>query len=204
MSMYNEDYYERGLQTGVSLYQNYRWMPEMTMAMAMVMIDYLDIPRGASVLDFGCAKGYLVKALQLLGRDAVGVDTSIYALDNVDPDVKEDCWEGCASHAEWDFVIAKDVFEHLTILELEKELNSFHTKKLFAIIPLGAWKKYNAPSNDLDITHNLCLSSEEWIEVFAENGWETVKFTHRIDGIKDHYYEKFPKAHGFFTLERAK
>lgn len=204
MSMYNEDYYERGLQTGVSLYQNYRWLPELTMAMAMVMIDYLDIPRGASVLDFGCAKGYLVKALQLLGREACGVDPSIYALDNVDPDVEEDCWEGCASHAEWDFIIAKDVFEHLTINELQGFLKEAQTDKIFAIIPLGDENGYTAPVNDLDVTHRICRSSEWWTGFFDVYGWETVKFTHRIDGIKDHYYEKYPKAHGFFTLERAK
>lgn len=203
MSMYNEDYYERGIQTGVSLYQNYRWLPELTMAMAMVMIDYLDIPRGASVLDFGCAKGYLVKALRLLGRQARGTDTSAYALNNVDREAEPFC--DCVIYGRhYDFVIAKDVFEHLTVTDLQKFLKEAQTDKIFAIIPLGDENGYTAPANDLDVTHRICRSSEWWVDFFDIHGWETIKFTHRIDGIKDHYYEKYPKAHGFFTLERTK
>ena len=52
--------------------------------MAQVIIDYLDIHRGQKILDIGCAKGYLVKALRWLGRDAYGFDISDYALEKSD------------------------------------------------------------------------------------------------------------------------
>ncbi len=196
MSMYNEDYYERGIQTGVSCYENYRWMPEMTMAMAMVMIDYLDIPRGASVLDFGCAKGYLVKALRLLGRDAWGVDTSAYAINN------SNGYCGPKMTGDFEYIIAKDVLEHLDISTLSDFLKTVKPNKIFAIIPLGDENGYTAPANDLDVTHRICRPTLWWCDFFEQNGWDVIKFTYRIDGIKDHYYERYPKAHGFFTLER--
>lgn len=88
LDMYGEDYFERGIQTGISLYENYRWMPELTIPFAMRIIDYLHIERGESILDVGCAKGYLVKAFKWLGRDAYGIDISSYAINNADTEIK--------------------------------------------------------------------------------------------------------------------
>ena len=34
---YNQDYFERGIELGISGYNNYRWMPEFTIPMAMTM-----------------------------------------------------------------------------------------------------------------------------------------------------------------------
>ena len=65
-NLFDENYFERGVETQTSLYQNYRWMPEQTIPMVMTIIDYLKIQRGATVLDFGCAKGFVVKAFRLL------------------------------------------------------------------------------------------------------------------------------------------
>ncbi len=81
-AVYDADYYERGVESGKSCYSNYRWLPELTIPMAMVLIDTLGIRPGAGqrVLDFGCAKGFVTKALRMLRRDAWGIDISRYAL----------------------------------------------------------------------------------------------------------------------------
>lgn len=70
--MYDREYFEYGVETGKSNYQNYRWIPELTIPMAMTIIDLLGIKPNESVLDYGCAKGYLVKALRMLHRNAWG------------------------------------------------------------------------------------------------------------------------------------
>src|SRR3990172_9695055 len=108
---YDEAYYEGGIMTGKSLYSNYRWMPEATVPMAMTIIDALKIPRGASVLDVGCAKGYLVKALRWLGRNAYGYDVSEYAIAHCDPEVATLVSTEPPSMVP-EFAIAKDVLEH--------------------------------------------------------------------------------------------
>ena len=89
---YDEDYFENGIKTGKSCYENYRWLPELTIPMAMTIIDLLKIQRFETVLDFGCAKGYLVKAFKLLYRNAFGVDASPYAIANCDSEVANRCF----------------------------------------------------------------------------------------------------------------
>ena len=204
---YNEDYFERGIESGIGLYQNYRWMPELTMPLAMTIIDFLNIDRKKKILDFGCAKGFLVKAFRLLYRDARGVDISPYAISNADEKVKGFC---TLKTVDWkmdgivDICIAKDVFEHICESELEQEMENLRgfVKTIFVVVPLGdKFGKYVASANNLDISHVICKDEEWWDNFFLSNGWDVIDFRFRIDGIKDHYYGHSPRGHGFFTLE---
>src|SRR5581483_5447782 len=52
-----------------------------------------DIAPG-SVLDAGCAMGFLVEALRDRGVEAAGVDISEYAIGKVREDVRCHCWIG--------------------------------------------------------------------------------------------------------------
>lgn len=211
MLEYDKTYFECGIESGVSLYQNYRWMPELTIPMTMTIIDFLGIKRHQTVLDFGCAKGFLVKALRLLYRKAYGVDASEYAIKNVDPDVERFCIlksGPCYANAtasfprSFDFCIAKDVLEHLEESELKLELYALPSDRLFAVIPLGEEARYRAPANDLDVTHRICEPESWWTGFFESEGWTVKDLRLHLQGIKDHYYERFPNSHGFFTLER--
>ena len=42
-NIYNGDYFERGAETGVSLYSNYRWLPELTIPMCHHIIQFLNL-----------------------------------------------------------------------------------------------------------------------------------------------------------------
>jgi len=203
LDIYDADYYERGVESGKGCYQNYRWIPELTCSMAMSIIDYLELKRGARVLDYGCAKGYLVKALRLLGRDAYGVDISQYAIEHVDTDVRPYCAliDGKYSWCEkFDVCIAKDVLEHIPELQIKKMLSEINADRMFVIIPLGDDGIFRAPANNCDVTHVTCHDRGWWNEIFESNGWAVNQFEFRMDGIKDGYYAACPDAHGFFTL----
>ena len=212
MEPYNLNYYERGIEMGVSCYQNYRWIPQLTIPMAMRIIDYLEIKSGNKVLDFGCAKGFLVKALRWLNRDAWGLDISKYALANCDPEVVDFCWqpEDYERHGpeKVEYIIAKDVFEHVPLLDLANILKNLCCKNgnncvMFAIIPLGDGDIFRAPANNLDKTHINCMPEESWFAFFKNIGLTVSDFTFKIKGIKDSYYDNYPTAHGFFTLNHV-
>jgi len=204
---FNQDYYERGPELGISCYRDYRWIPELTISMAMTMIDYLNITRDQTVLDFGCSKGFLVKALRLLYRQAWGVEISPYAISKVDSAVEEYCslkGEMKNTPDVFDFCIAKDVFEHINPTDLCFELEELKARCLFAIIPLGRNGEYTAPLNNCDVTHVICQDEDWWMSFFKDNDWKPITFTFKIPGIKDHYYDMYPRAHGFFFLENIR
>ena len=202
-SFYDKDYFERGLESGKSCYQNYRWEPELTIPMAMTIIDYLGIRKGERVLDFGAAKGYLVKALRLLYRDAWGYDVSKYALSNADAATDPFCSDCDILEMSFDYCIAKDVFEHIEKEELHTLLDKIKANTLFVIVPLGDKNGYRAPNNNFDKSHIICEDGVWWVNFLTSSKvWRVRDFKNRIDGIKDSYYKTYPEAHGFITLKK--
>jgi len=201
MEVYDYDYFENGIESGKSNYSRYRWIPELTIPMAMTIIDYLGIRQEHTVLDFGCSKGYLVKAMRWLNRQCYGVDISKYAINNCDNEVAKYLSHNLGTRR-FDFCIAKDVFEHIELSELGCFLKQSVAKKYFVIIPLGENGKYRAPANNMDITHINCMTENEWIDFFSKY-LDVDEFTFCVNGIKDNYYNKFPEAHGFFTLKNG-
>ncbi len=205
---YNEEYFENGITSGKSGYQDYRWMPERTIKFAHKIIKELGLRDGDRVLDFGCAKGYLVKAFRILDIDAYGCDISEYAMSEADKDIAPYLVEIKNGKIPFDerfeHVISKDVFEHLDIAGLEKTLDECArvSDKLFSVIPLGNGKKYIVPQYEDDVTHILRKSREWWEDRFEQKGWRVNRFSYLVKGMKDNW-ARFPKGNGFFFLEKS-
>jgi len=206
--IFNKDYYENGINTGVSLYTNYQWLPDLTLPMAFRIIETLQIDESHHVLDFGCAKGYMVKAFRLLYRNAYGVDISDYAINNSDKDVGKfllkinDSSDISNFNKTFDFTIAKDVFEHIPYDKINKVLIDIrkYTKCLFVIVPLGDGKKYYIDSYELDRTHVIREDRDWWTNKFKESGYNDIMFYSKIKGIKENY-NHVENGNGFFILK---
>ncbi len=210
--MYDEDYFEHGIQTGKSGYQNYTWLPELTIKMAHHLIQKLPIQTYQKVLDFGCAKGFLVKALRLLDIQAWGVDISAYAIDHVDPAVRSYCnliqsttFSDCFQR-DYDWLISKDVFEHLSEEQLRELLANSrgHVKHLFAAIPLGLddGSGYIIPEYDRDVTHVTKQPLKWWVDLFTSSGWSVVSVDNSFRGVKDAWTAAWPHGNAFFTVSQ--
>jgi cyclopropane fatty-acyl-phospholipid synthase-like methyltransferase len=204
-NLYNEDYYERGVELGISGYSNFRWMPEMTIPVCYRMIEYLGINSTDTILDFGCAKGYVVKGFRLLFKEAYGYDISEYAISKADEDVKPYLLTGDVTHIEerFDWLIAKDVFEHIDyeyIDELLAKLSRL-ANKFFVVVPLADDKKYVVPSYELDKTRIIRESREWWENAFNENGYNILNSVYRVSNIKENY-KKWERGNLFITLEK--
>ncbi len=209
---YNEDYFEHGPILGISGYMNYSWMPELTIRMAHKLIMSLPIREGEKILDFGCAKGYLVKAMRILDVAAYGVDVSAYAIAHVDGDVREYCrhvtggTDPALYDEQYDWLIAKDVFEHLIEDDLVTLLGRARSniKQLFAAVPLAAEDesgKYIIPEYDRDITHRIAKSFGWWQRTFESQGWQVAVANHEFPGCKDHWTRRWAEGNGFFVLK---
>lgn len=203
-NLYDEDYFERGLESKKSCYSNYRWIPELTIPLAFSMIEYLKIAPSEKILDFGCAKGYLVKAFRLLHRKAFGYDISEYAKNSAPEDVKKYILPDYrAEHYDW--VISKDVFEHVPYEEIDETLTSIASvsKKLFCVIPLGENGKYIVPAYELDATHIIRENLDWWRNCFIKNGFKIEVACYDVKYIKDNW-KSWEKGNGFFVLSRTK
>ena len=199
------DYYERGIETGISNYTSYRWIPELTIPMAMAIIDFLGIKPDEKILDYGCAKGFLVKALRMLRREAWGADVSDYAVSHADADVKQYVWkveETFENFTEVKYCICKDVLEHLTKDKVIEFLLTIKAEKIFTVVPLGCNEKYTAEANGRDVTHVICEDATWWQQLFEKCGWTCEYADDRVPGIKDHYAD-IPWAHLFMVHRRS-
>ena len=208
-NLYDENYYENGKKLGISGYDHYRWLPELTIPMCHEMVIQLGIHKDDTILDFGCAKGYLVKGFRCLNLAAFGVDISEYAISQSPADtkpfltiLKPDQNLNHVFSTKFDWIIAKDVLEHIRYEDLQPLLKSLRRigNRLFAICPLGADKKYVILEYEQDSTHIIRENLDWWKTQFREAGFAIIKAQYKMPNIKTNWAHH-ELGNGFFLLE---
>lgn len=207
---FNQDYFENGEILGISGYRDYRWMPELTIRMAYHIIKYLNLNDNDKVLDYGCAKGFLVKALRILDINAYGCDISSYAISKCDAEVKDYCFHMSGTipfQNKFKYIISKDVLEHLNEDELDNFLMEAHnfTNKMFLIIPLGYIDNNNnerfiIENYENDITHILRKPIEWWNNKLMSHKWNFDSCTYSVKGIKESWTNFYNNGNVFYKV----
>ena len=209
-NQFNEDYFERGISTGLSLYTNYRWIPELTIPMCHDIAKLLEIRDDDTVLDFGCSKGYVVKGFRLLHYNAWGVDISDYAINHAPEDVRQyltvirpgDPLPPPPNEKMlWNITVAKDVLEHIDYDDLHQAVRGIRdaTQRAYIVVPLGDGKKYYVPSYELDVTHKIRQPLEWWKSLFETSGFAIDYAGYKHGHIKENWAGT-PNGNGFFVL----
>lgn len=191
-SFYDKDYYENGQGSGKGWLMNYRWMPRRTFREALGLMDYLELGDDSYVLDVGCAKGFIVRALRELEIKADGCDISEYALSFA----PTGCWN-CSEQTAWEehyahgytHVVVKDMLEHLTLDQLDELLQrcSKIAPKFFTVIPMGDDGFYRIEEYHSEISHLIAENENWWTSKFIENGWNIEKHCPHVPGLKDNW-----------------
>lgn len=150
------------------------------------------IPGLRNVLDVGCAKGFLVKALRNLGIQAYGIDISEYALSKAEasirPYLRQMRVQDIGDVQQYDIIHTNGVLVYLKIPEIKKVLQCFYRIAKMGIIVIDptreqtqAW--YDAGSVEtLDPLRKQELSQREWDALIESAGFSK-------DGI---FYKKTP------------
>ena len=206
---FGEDYFLRGPTTGLSNYTNYQWMPEQTIAMAKKIITHMGIRVGNSLLDVGCARGYLVRAMRILGVNSFGYDISKWAVENCDEQVKPYISTRWPSSSYYHFVCSKDQAEHCRPKELTPLLNRLLSATkigMLLIVPLSTEKDgpYVRKEDNMDSTHIIRWPLEVWLEylqLIADDHGFYVKGSWDLPGIKPTAHTPL-KSCGFFELRK--
>lgn len=209
-SLFDEDYYMRGVKTGKSNYTDYRWLGDETIGFCQRMMLYLGATFGDSVLDWGCSRGYYVRALRELRFRAYGYDISKWAIENADPLVKSWVSNGVNGML-YDWIIAKDVLEHVPLGQLPDVAMGILTRMLrggLIIIPLIDEKtgEYINPADRMDSTHVIAWTLRMWLDFFQDAiDRESLPFTvsggYKLPGVKT-AAEAYPHSTGFLTIRR--
>lgn len=127
--------------------------------------------RPRTVLDAGCAMGYLVAALRERGVEAYGIDISDYAICCVREDIRPYCAVGSLLDPlpeglpeQYDVVVTIEVLEHLYADAGKKAIQNLCSLANTVIFS-------SSPDDFTEKTHLNVQQREYWARLFAENGF---------------------------------
>ena len=120
-----------------------------------------------TVLDAGCAMGFLVEALRDRGVEAYGVDISQYAMSQVREDIQPFCTVGSVtdpfSLERYDLIFCIETLEHLEPRDAERAVANIcsHTDDVIFT---------SSPTHYKEVTHLNVRAPEYWAQLFASHG----------------------------------
>ena len=120
-----------------------------------------------SVLDAGCAMGFLVEGLRNHGIDAWGVDISEYAIGQVHESVKPYCKVASITdplNQFFDLIVNIEVLEHMPPRDAEVALSNLCQSTDVVLFS-------STPFDYKEVTHINVQSPEYWAGLFAGNGF---------------------------------
>lgn len=125
------------------------------------------------VLDFGCAVGFVVEAMEDRGyEDVRGVDISEWAISQC----KEkglDCSHEVDYDENWGLTFCLDVLEHMSEEEVDDFLDRLISRAIVFRVPVCAneGEDYVLECSRKDPTHQIRWTADQWIEKMEYNGY---------------------------------
>lgn len=159
--MFNAFYYQTGC--GRPYRRDEEWLRSFDAIAARIVEEF----HPKTVLDAGCAMGFLVEGLRKRGVEAYGVDISEYAIANVDPSIRPYCRVGSIVEPfqqRYDLIVTIEVVEHMPKEEADKAIANFceHTDEVLFCSGFQDFK---------EVTHVNLHPPEYWAAQFARHGF---------------------------------
>lgn len=176
---FGEAYFDGPREQGYGGYSyDGRWV-----AVAERARDRFGLYPGQSVLDVGCAKGFLVHDLMQVvpGLEAFGLDVSGYALANAKPEVKDRLQQGSADKLPFEDNTFDAVFSINTIHNLDRAGCVRALREMTRVVknPVNCFVQVDAYRDEAEkelfeawmLTAKTYGKPEDWYEIFAEAGY---------------------------------
>lgn len=177
-SEFGEAYFDGDRLTG---YGGYHYHPRFWQETAQLLIDHYDLNDSSSVLDVGCAKGFLLYEIKkiLPGITVSGLDISSYALEHAKPEIQQYLQVGNAkqlpfNNNSFDFVIAINVLHSLDRNDCIQGFQEIErVSKGGSFVVNDAW--HNDEEKDRLMQWNLTgktfMHVDDWLKLFDEIGY---------------------------------
>lgn len=159
-------------------YGGYSYHPRFWQDTVKRFRDYYQLSETASVLDVGCAKGYMLYDFKELIPNMIiaGIDISEYAIENAKEEVKQNIKIGNAKELpfddnSFDLVISINTIHNLSLEECKQALCEIQrvTRK-YAFITVDAWRTDEERERLLkwNLTALTYMHVNEWKKLFEE------------------------------------
>lgn len=125
-------------------------------------------PKTWSVMDAGCANGYLVEAFREIGVAAWGIDTSSYAIRHLRPGARGHCLQQSLTKrlvGHYDMVICIEVLEHIPPEDAQLSIANLCAASDNVVFS-------SSPSDFVEPTHVNVQPQTFWVRAFADQGFE--------------------------------
>ncbi len=162
-------------------YGGYSYHPRFWQETVQRFRDYYQLEDGASVLDVGCAKGFMLYDFrQLLPRLRIaGVDVSMYALQNAKEELKGTLAAATAEALpfpdnSFDLVISINSIHNLALADCRKALREVQrVSRKHAFITVDAWRNDDERERMLkwNMTALTYMHVDDWKALFREVGY---------------------------------
>lgn len=162
-------------------YGGYRYHPRFWTDTVRRFRDHYKLPDNASVLDVGCAKGFMMYDFNLLMPQMAisGLDISSYAYEHAVEEMKPLIRKGNAvdlpyEDDSFDLVISINTVHNLAVRECKEALREIaRVARQYAFITVDAWR--NDDERDRMLKWNLTaltyMHVNDWKELFDEVGY---------------------------------
>ena len=160
-ALYDAFYYQHCC--GMAYVRNEAWLREF----GRIADHILNEIGPATVLDAGCAMGFLVETLRARGVEAYGIDISDYAIQQVIEEIKPYCVVGSVLNPfprRYDLIVCIEVLEHLPPTECDVAIANFcqsTDEVLFS----------STPDDYREATHINVRPPDYWTGLFARYGF---------------------------------
>jgi len=162
-------------------YGGFRYDPRFWSPVVPDIIEHFKLTPGDSVLDVGCAKGFMLFDLvsELPGLNVSGIDISEYAVTSADKSVAPFLQVASAdalpfSDNSFDVVISVNTIHNLDLVGCRKALAEIErVARKGAFVTVDAFRNSEEMIRMMqwNLTAQTILSVEDWIDVFKEAGY---------------------------------
>lgn len=174
---FGKDYFDGHRNRGYGGYRyDGRWIP-----VVKRFIEHYGLTANSSVLDVGCAKGFMLHDfLKVMpGIKVAGIDISQYGIDNAMQEVKPYVKVGNAKYLpgfgdkSFDIVISINTIHNLKLEECKQALREIQRVGKNAFITMDAWRddEEKQRMRKWNITAETYMHVDDWKKLFEEVGY---------------------------------
>ena len=175
---FGKDFFDGNRKNG---YGGFTYNPRFWQPVIPDIVNEYSLSNKSSLLDIGCAKGFMLYDFSLLypGIESCGIDISEYAIDAAVPQIRDRLKIGNATNLPYeddsfDLVVSINTIHNLERDDLIRALQEIErVSKKYSFVTVDAYSNDEEKKAMLDwnLTAKTILSVNEWKDLFSEAGY---------------------------------